>query len=143
MEGSLQPVDDPLRWRLRDPRAYDVQWMDDWMWARVLDVPAALSARTYSAEGSVVFDVVDPVRPSGAACGRFQLDGGPDGASCKPTDATADITLPVDALATAWLGAVPFTTLGAAGRLAGDRPALLRADALFRSTPLPFCNTPF
>lgn len=143
VEASSRPLDDALRWRLRDPRAYEVRWLNDWLWARILDVPAALSARTYATEGSLVLDVVDPMRAGGAASGRFHLDGGPDGASCKPTDAPADITLTVESLAGGWLGAVPFTTLAAAGRVEASREALLRADALFRSIPLPFCNTPF
>lgn len=143
VEASLRPLDDPLRWRLEDPRAYGVKWLGDWLWARILDVPAALSARSYAVESSVVLDVADPMRPNGAAAGRFQLEGGPDGASCKATGAPADITLPVESLAAAWLGAVPFTTLAAARRAEGSREALLRADAFFGSTPLPFCNTPF
>lgn len=143
VEASARPLDDALRWRLSDPRAYEVKWLSDWLWARILDVPAALSARSYSTDGSLVLDVVDPMRPGGAARGRFQLDGGPDGASCKPSGAPVDITLPVESLASAWLGAVPFTTLAAAGRAEASREALLRADALFRSTPLTFCNTPF
>lgn len=143
VEASVRPLDDPLRWRLLDPRAYRVRWLNDWLWARIVDVPSALSARSYPVEGSLVLEVLDAMRPDGAAAGRFQLEGGPDGASCKPTDASPDLTLPVDALGATWLGAVPFTTLAAAGRIDASREALLRADSLFRSTPLPFCNTPF
>jgi predicted acetyltransferase len=141
--GRLQPVDDPLQWRLRDSRAYGVKWLDDFMWARLLDVPAALAARTYATESSLVFEVADAFRPSGAAAGRFQLDGGPDGASCKPTDASPDIALPVEVLGAIWLGAVPLSTYVAAGRASGAPDAVARADAMFRSTPLPFCNTGF
>lgn len=143
VEALFQPLDDPLQWRLRNPRAYDVKWVDDWLWARLLDVAVALAARTYAAEGSVVVEVDDPFRPDGAAAGRFQLDGGGDGASCKRTQAEPDVRLPVDVLGAIWLGAVPLSTYVAAGRAAGDPAAVSRVDAMFRSTPLPFCNTPF
>ena len=54
------------------------------MWARVLDVPAALSARRYAVELDVVLDVHDPFLDRG---GRFRLRGGPDGAECDRVDA--------------------------------------------------------
>jgi predicted acetyltransferase len=143
IEASFQQIDDPLQWRLRDPRSYDVKWRNDWMWARLLDVPVALSARTYASEGSLVFEVIDPRRPRGGASGRFQLDGGPDGASCKPTDATPEVTLPVEVLGSVWLGGVPLSTYVRAGRAEATPAAVARADAMFRATPLPYCNTPF
>lgn len=139
-----QPVDSQLHWRLADSRAYHGAGMWDFLWLRIVDTPAALAARTYSADDALVFEIVDPFRPRGAAAGRFRLDGGPDGATCKKDKSgRVDITMSVDALASAYLGGVRWSTLAAAGRVAGDRAALLRADAMFASTPLPFCNTGF
>lgn len=141
---KYQPVDSQVSWRLVDSRGYDGAGVWDFLWLRVMNTAAALSARTYSVDDSLTIEVVDPFRPRGAAAGRFRLDGGPDGATCtKDKNGRADLTIPVDALASAYLGGVKWSTLSAAGRVSGSRKALLRADAMFASTPLPFCNTGF
>jgi len=83
-------------------------------------------------------------RPDGAAAGRFRVSGGPDGATCtREKSADADITVPVEALGSAYLGTVRWTTLANARRVTGSPEALRRADAMFACTPLPFCNTDF
>src|SRR5439155_11125935 len=85
------PVDDPVRWMLAEPRRLRVTLASDFLWVRLLDVPAALQARRYDAPGKLVLDVVDPFRPQTA--GRYALDAGPDGASCGRADRDADLTL--------------------------------------------------
>ena len=77
VEVHAQPIDSVLPWRLKDSRAYQVSYVGDWLWTRMLDVPAALSARRYATEGSLVLEVVDEFRPNGAANGRFRLDAAP------------------------------------------------------------------
>jgi predicted acetyltransferase len=145
LEAQLQPLDSALPMRLADYRAYRVTFIGDFLWTRVLDAPAALSARRYGTDGSLVIDVVDEFRPDGAANGRFRLDASPEGASCKPVDRSVDPDISVSAagLGSAYLGGVSWTTLAAAGRASGTRETLHRADLLFSSTPLPFCNTGF
>ena len=81
------------------PCAQTGQW--DHIWARLLDVPAALTARAYATADRVVVEVVDAFLGRG---GRFVLDAGPDGASCTPTSESAEVTLPVAALGAAWFG---------------------------------------
>ena len=138
------PVDDPLKWRLADPRGLTVEWLEDWLWVRVLDVPAVLEARTYEAPGRLVLRVYDRFRPDGRAAGTFRLDASPGGATCERVDgAEPDITLTVEALGTAWLGAAPLSTLALAGRASGHEDMLRTADAMFASHPMPFCNHPF
>ena len=51
--AHLRPVDEPLRWMIDDFRAVHVDELDH-LWVRVLDVPAALAARTYGVAGRVV-----------------------------------------------------------------------------------------
>ena len=76
--------------------------------------------------------------------GRYRLEGGPSGASCVPTSSSADISLGVDALGSAYLGGVSLRTLGQAGRVVEHRHGTLaRADAMFRSPVLPWCTTWF
>ena len=144
VEVRVDSLDSQLPWRLADQRAYQYTLVHDHLWLRVMDAEAALSARTYSTEDSLVLEIVDPFRPDGAAAGRFRVAGGPDGATCeRETSASADIMVPVEALGSAYMGTVRWTTLAAANRVSGSPDALRRADAMFASTPLPFCNTDF
>ena len=103
----------------------------DFLWVRILDVAGAAVGRArYLAPGRVVLEVVDA---PGYAAGRFALDGGPDGASCAPTDRGAGLTLAVDALGAASLGGAVAAVLADAGRVdVHDDAALATADAMFR-----------
>lgn len=142
LEIDNRPVDDPLRWMLVDPRRLVVKGCADWLWVRVLDVEAALSARRYATAGRVVLEVADAFRPG--AGGRFELEGGPDGAACRRTDAGADLALSAEELGALYLGGVGASTLAAAGRLVERTDgALARAGAMFTSDPAPFCRTHF
>ena len=144
LDAARRPLDDALLWRLADSRAYRTTAVGDWLWVRVLDTVAALSARRYAVSGSVVLEVVDEFRPDGPAAGVFRLEGSPEGASCTRVSETPDITLDVVALGSAYLGGVSLRSLAEAGRVqAKDPAALTQADALFHSTPLPYCSTPF
>jgi predicted acetyltransferase len=114
----------------------------DFLWVRLVDVAGALAARRYEVEGELVIEVDDAFLPDNS--GRYRLDGGPDGASAARTDAAPDVRMSVVDLGAAYLGAAPFTTLARAGRAEEVTPgALRRADAMFRSTPAAYSNTPF
>ena len=140
----IEPVDSQVPWRLADKRAYHSSGLWDFLWLRIMDTPGALAARRYATSDTLVLDIVDPFRPDGAAAGRFRLEGGPDGATCVPEpSADADITLSVEALGSAYLGGARWSTLAAAGRATGTPEVLKRADVMFTSTPMPFCNTGF
>jgi predicted acetyltransferase len=139
-----RPLDDHLRWRMASNDWYTTKQVADWLWVRLLDIPSALTARTYSTAGKIVLDVHDHFRPANS--GRYRLEADPSGSVVVRLSAdenAADLTLEVDALGAAYLGGVAFTTLAAAGRAAGDRAALRRADALFRTPALPFCDLSF
>jgi len=141
LEAGNRSVVELLPWLLADGRAVRQTARFDFVWVRVLDVGAALSARRYSAEGRLVINVVDPLD---LATGRFALEGGPDGATCARTEEAADLSLGVAALGSAYMGAVSVRTLAAAGAVEDHRPgALARADAMFGSVPAPWCNTWF
>ncbi|HEX2040596.1 MAG TPA: GNAT family N-acetyltransferase [Acidimicrobiales bacterium] len=130
--------DDPLRLLLVDPRAARVTGVVDDLWVRLLDVPTALSARRYDADGRLVLEVVDSLRPQTG--GRFVLDGG----ECTRTDAAPDLSLDVADLGSLYLGGVGAGVLHRAGRIEEHRPgAVALADQMFRSDPLPFNQTEF
>jgi predicted acetyltransferase len=139
---GYRPVDDPIRWRLADPRRLRVTDVGDQLWVRLLDLPGALAARRYAVDGTLVLEVTDAVRPGNQ--GRFRLEGGPDGGSCQPTTAEPDLALDVADVGAAYLGGVRLTTLARAERVAELTPgALLRADRMFAASPPPICTTHF
>lgn len=142
VQAQMRPPDEPLYWQLADPRRLRLTRLTDDLWVRILDVPAALAARRYATTDRLVFAVADGFRPDVA--GRYMLEGGPDGATCRRTDDDADLTLDIAMLGAAYLGGVRFSTLGRAGRVVEHTPgALMRADLLFASDPAPYCGTPF
>ena len=96
---SGRPVDEPVRWRLADPRRLRVTDLGDHLWVRLLDLPGALAARRYAVDDALVLEVSDALRPRNQ--GRFRLEGGPDGATCEPTSATPDLAVDVTDLGAA------------------------------------------
>jgi predicted acetyltransferase len=139
---DTRPLDDPLRWYLADPRRLRTVEVGDHLWLRLLDLPAAMTARRYATEGRLVLDVRDPLRPRNQ--GRWLLEGGPDGASCTPTRAEADLSLEVTDLGAAYLGGSRLATMARAGRVQElTAGALVRADAMLASDPPPWTTTHF
>lgn len=136
-------VDDPLPWAVADPRRVRTSELSDWLWLRILDVPAALGPRRWGASGRVVLDVVDRFRP--ASGGRFDVEGDATGAgTVTPTEDAADLVLGAEELGAIALGGVAPSVLARAGRVTEARPgALAAADALFRSDRAPHCATMF
>jgi predicted acetyltransferase len=142
VEWSAAPLDLPFRWRLVNPRAVRVTRELDHLWLRRFDVQACLAGRRYAVEGACVLEVIDPVRP--ALGGRFRLEGGPDGATCRRTDAEPDLVVGVADLGALLLGGVSWSTLHRA-RLVDERTpgAVTRADGMFRPDRAPYCSTDF
>jgi predicted acetyltransferase len=137
VDSGHRAPDDLLPLLLPDPRAARVVTHADMLWVRVLDVVRALQARTYGAEGSLVLDVRDA---AGLAGGRFLLDASPDGSSCAPTTARADLALDVADLGVLYLGDESVTRLAALGRVEeATAGAAVRADALFRASRRAWC----
>ncbi|MEU8620750.1 GNAT family N-acetyltransferase [Streptomyces sp. NPDC048623] len=131
------PPDHPLRWQFEDFRAGEVAGDGDWLWARLLDIPRALTARGWFADGELVLDVDDPFL---GEHGRYLLtvrDGKPD---CVPTDRTPDLSLDISDLGSIYLGGTAPSTLVRAGHIRAHHPtAAFRADTLFRSDRNPHC----
>jgi predicted acetyltransferase len=138
--AGARPVDEPLRWRLADSRRLRTTSINDALWARLVDVPAALSARGYGAETELVLEVAGPTTE------RFTLVTGARGGSCGPAKASekTDLVLGLNQLGAIFLGGCRPSVLAAAGQVAERRPgALARADTAFASPLLPFCGTRF
>ncbi len=141
VEAPLRPVDEVLPYLLNDGRAVKLTARFDFVWVRILDAPQSLAARTYAAPGRMVLEVLDPL---GFARGCFELDGSPDGATCKPTTASPELTVSIDALGSAYLGGVSLRTLQLAAKVHEHRGgAVARADAMFGTSRAPWCSTWF
>jgi predicted acetyltransferase len=140
---TTRPLDEPLRHLLADPRRLKATDVSDYLWCRVVDVPAALALRRYPVADRVVLDVRDASCPWNE--GRFVLDGGPDGATCRATTSdTADIALGVADLGAAYLGGTRLASLARAGRVDELTPgAVRRADLLLSGDVEPYCCTHF
>ena len=129
IESSNRPTDDPLPWMLADPRRLS-RTLADCMWLRALDARKALEARSYAREGRVTLELRDDFCAWNA--GRYELEGGPDGARCKRTTAAADIALSAADLGAAYLGTASLSRLARASRVeARDAGALRVAEGMF------------
>ncbi|MBV1936622.1 GNAT family N-acetyltransferase [Streptomyces sp. BV286] len=129
--------DDLLPHLLPDPRAAAITSQVDWLWVRILDVVAALEARTYAATGALVLEVVDG---NGPAAGRYRLDASPEGASCTRTGESAELTLSAAELGALWLGDQSVVRLASLGRVREERAGAAEvADALLRTSRRPWC----
>jgi len=138
LEVDAVAVDDPIWHLLVDPRATNALLGDN-LWVRVLDVPAALSARRYQAPVDVVLEVTDAMVPANA--GRWRVVGGPDHATVTRTVDEADLALDVRELGTAYLGGVSLAALAGAGLVTELRPGTLHGAAVGFGWPVaPGCS---
>ena len=131
--AHLLPPDHPLWWLLASPRRMRLR-IGDGVWVRLVDVGAALSARTYAADGAIVFDLVDEFCPWNA--GSWRLAGG----RAKRTTTAPQIRCDVSALGSVYLGGFTFSQLVRGGRVEElRRGAAARADAMFATERAPWC----
>ena len=129
-------TDDPLPWRLEDPRRLEMTLIDH-IWLRLVDVKEALEAREYAGSASLTFRVHDEFCPWND--GVYLLEAGVDGAECTRGEREPQIELGVSDLAAAYLGGVSFSTLARAGRVKErSRGALTLADSMFRTERQPW-----
>lgn len=133
-----RPLDEEFELLLADPRAVKTTEIEDETWLRLVDVPAALAARSYGSADPVVIEVVDGLLPANS--GRYLV--GPDGA--ERTDRAAQLRVDVADLGAAYLGDRPLSRFAAAGLVeVFDEAALSAADRLFRLDEAPWCGTYF
>jgi len=138
-----RPLDDRLDLLLTDSRDLTVTGVEDELWLRLVDVPAALAARAFADTPPVLLGVHDPFREINA--GVYRIAGGtaervePLGGPVAP-----ELECDVAALAMAYLGDRRPAELAAAGWwTVHDQEALARADAAFASAAVPWCGTMF
>ena len=122
VDTHRRPVDEAWLHMVSDVRRCSLLVRDS-LYVRLVDVGAALEARTYQTPVDVVFEVEDDFCPWNA--GRWRLTGDAKGASCDRTTDAADLALSVRELGAAYLGGVSLVSLGAAGRVRELRQGVL------------------
>ena len=139
-----RPPDEPLPHLLEDGRSWQVDEVVDGVWLRLLDVPAALSSRGYAVAGRLVLEVIDDA-VGGYAAGRFALDAGPDGVTCRRApELSPDLTLSQRALASVYLGQPSLRLMQIAGMVDEHRAgAVQRLDVMFATALSPWLATEF
>jgi predicted acetyltransferase len=133
VKASFLPLDHPLLLSLAEPRRLNFL-VREGLWVRLIDLGAALSARGYATEDSVVIEVADDFCPWNA--GRWRIGRG----GAKKTADEPDLACDAASLGCVYLGGFTFAQLHRSMRMTELRAgALARADALFRSDRAPWC----
>jgi predicted acetyltransferase len=165
IETPVLAPDDAVHHLLVDPRAGGPRLVDN-VWVRIVDLPAALAGRRYSAPTDLVIDVADALLPDNA--GRWRLTthepGSADGSTESACTATggasgpaapyrarvgrttdaADLRLDVRELGAAYLGGTSLRSLASAGLVRELTPgALDRATTAFSWPLAPVCSWTF
>lgn len=141
IRSRIGPADHPLLLMVAEPRRLQLR-VGDGMWLRIVDVAAALAARGYAADGTIVLEVTDEFMPEVA--GRWRLTVGAGRGSAEATTDPADLQLEIQDLAAVYMGGFRFASLGRAGRTVQLTPdAHARADALFATAGTPWCPEVF
>ncbi len=133
IQAGRLPADHDLLLLVADPSRLKFM-LTDALWVRLVDVPAALAARSYEGDDAIVFEVSDPFLTDNE--GRWRLAGG----RAERTEDEPDLRLDVNALGSTYLGGITFGELLRAGRIEELREgAAARADVLFRAERAPWC----
>jgi predicted acetyltransferase len=137
IKAIAQPGLHPLLFVLAEPRRLRAR-LSDALMVRIVDVKAALEARSYVADGSLNLELSDPQFADNEGRWRLEVEGAR--ATVERTAAEPDLVLPIADLGSAYLGGLSFGQLHLGGSIRETRPgSLWRADALFRSEVEPWC----
>jgi predicted acetyltransferase len=134
------PVDDPLPWKITEPRRLRRRLVDA-LWVRIMDVPAALEARAYEWDSALTFEVTDPAGTDVSGTYRLETSGG--AATCRPVSDSADVSLGSDVLGHLYLGGGDALAMSAAGRIQGDPAAISALHRMFHTDRAPWCPEVF
>jgi len=133
VKAIFLPLDHPMLLSLRAPRRLNFL-VREGLWVRLIDVGAALAARSYAAGEAVVIEVLDEFCPWNAGRWRIARTG------IEKTRADADLACDASTLGCVYLGGFTFAQLWRALRVKELREGgLARADTLFRTDRAPWC----
>ncbi|GLF98984.1 GNAT family N-acetyltransferase [Streptomyces yaizuensis] len=132
-----RPLDDPLLRFAGDRDQVRITQEFPALWLRLVDVPAALTGRTWAEPVDLVLEVTDVELPANA--GRYRLTAGADGsARVERTGDAPDLTIGVRELTAGYLGDIGAAELVRAGLVAEHTPgAAARLERAARTKLLP------
>ncbi|MGX1370015.1 putative acetyltransferase [Streptomyces canus] len=133
IDARRRPVDEAWQYLVSDVRRCSLLVRDS-LHVRLVDVGAALEARTYQTPVDVVLEVEDAFCPWNS--GRWRLSGDTKGASCDRTTDSADLALSVRELGAAYLGGVSLASLAGAGLVRELRQGALAEAAVGFGSPV-------
>lgn len=108
------PLDDPAILLARDLRGLDVR-LKDHVWVRILDVPAALTARTYAADLDLTVDVADATIAENSHPWRIETRDGRATVTHAEPGSAVDLRMSIQDLSAAYLGGTTIAALAGAG----------------------------
>lgn len=134
--------DEPLRYLVADQRAVRTE-LSDSTYARIVDVPGALTARRYAADLDVVVGVSDRLLPTNDGSFRIEATAGSEPRVSR-SRRKPDLELDVRELGAIYLGGMSLRTLHGAGLVRERTPGSVAAMTLaFEWDRLPFCPDHF
>jgi len=145
IRAGRMPLPTPLQHLLAEPRALGLMAADG-LWARLVDLPAALEARRYGAAGELVLEVGDDFCEWNAGRWRLRTSGAPGAATgaAERTGAAPDVVLDTADLASVYFGGVRPVLLADAGRIEErTEGAVRRLGAMLGSEQTPWCVSMF
>ncbi len=131
VKAHLLPVDHALLLSTAEPRRLNFH-LREGIWVRLIDLGAALAARSFAGDDAVVIEVTDEFCPWNA--GRWRISRG----GVAQTGAPAELACEVASLGCVYLGGFSFAELARALRELVEG-AIARADGLFRTDRKPWC----
>ncbi|WP_020673494.1 GNAT family N-acetyltransferase [Amycolatopsis nigrescens] len=140
IKAGMRPYDEPVELLFEDPRCCRITGVEDGLWLRLVDVPAALAARRYygGPAESVVIEVTDPLLDNNSGRYRVSADG------AEPTGEPAQLRLDVATLSMLYLGTWRASRLAGVGRIEVLDPGTpTTADRLFGTRLAAWCGTFF
>jgi len=137
IDASDLAIDDPLPLMITEPRYLRAE-VHDALWVRILDVGAALEARSYAANGHVTIALTDDQFAGNSGTWIVETSG----SRARVTKATrdGDITMHVRDLGALYLGDATMHQLLRAGRgVENTLGAAARLDDMFATRIAPWC----
>ena len=139
--AGQRPLDDEVLALLGNPRQASGSVLDT-LHVRILDLPAALMARSYAVPIDVVLKVTDKYLPANDGYWRLAAGPGTETLVSRLSGARADLELDVRDLGAIYLGGPSLAWLAAAGLVKEHTPgAAMQVSKAFRSPIEP--STPY
>lgn len=136
------PLDDPATQMMLEPRMLHPEWFEG-IWLRVVDVQQLASGRSYSAEGSVCFEIRED-NDCPWNVGRFCIESSGEQSEVSINANTVDFQISINGLASLLSGQSSLSVLCSSGRAQIHDPSRLPyIDAFFATKYKPFCIDDF